>query len=203
MKRSQPPRPLSSLDSALFDPAYFPQCFQIFAQQGYAATTLEDLATGLNLPLSAIATCYSTRQAFFVAMIESMTQQDLQSFRDYVLAGETQRQRLERCLDYIHQAGDYFYEQMKLFIGFYDQQQAGLESADVTLVNVADTIDQVVREVTGLPSELADIMLSFSDGLNYTRTYGVAIDKAHYSQVFIEMALLYLAQHPNVEAADT
>lgn len=185
-----------------FDAACFPQCFQIFARQGYAATTLEDLATGLNLPLSAIAMHYPTRQAFFIAMIESMTQQDLQGFRDYVSVGNTQRQRLERCLDYIHQAGDYFYEQMKLFIGFYDQQQAGLESADLTLVNVADAIDEVVQELTGLSSELVNIMLSFADGLNYARTYGVPIDKAHYSQVFIEMALLYLEQHPNAGAAD-
>jgi AcrR family transcriptional regulator len=172
--------------------AQFSHCFDIFSQKGYAATTLDDIAAGLGVGTAVLMHRYPTKQSLFGAMITGMTEHDLQGFRAYVSQGETQRQRLERTLEYIHQAGDYFYQQMKLFIGFYDQQQAGIEPPDSTLVGVSDDIDAALVELTSLPSEVREMLLSFMDGMNYARVYGAPLDQVQQCRLFTEMVFLYL-----------
>ena len=100
------------------------QCFDLFADHGYASLTTRQIAKALGVSTGTLYYYFPSKEDLFMQLIEELTTQDLLRASAELEGLSTLRERILALADFLETNEDYFIKQTLLMMDFY--QQAGV-----------------------------------------------------------------------------
>lgn len=176
------------------------QCFELFAEQGYAAVTMRQLAQALGISTGTLYHYFPSKQELFEQMVQAMEERDLAAATLVITPQHSLPQRIELAFEFVRQNEDYFFRQLLMYIDFYQYQNRAVlvnESQSCTLRRVCDRMESNIRDLLGLEdSQMIQLMINVIDGLLCARIYGEVIDWNATGKLWSMMVTAYLEQCP-------
>lgn len=147
--------------------------FDLFAQKGYAAITMRQIAQGLGVSTGTLYHYFPSKEALFEQLVEEMAQQDILRVATQLKNAQTLTERIEAAFDFVFKNRDYFFKQTLIYTDFYQQQsREGSKRSDV-LKQIGSRVRQAIAELLGIPDPyIASFVLSLIDGVILGQLYG-------------------------------
>ena len=168
------------------------QCFDLFAQKGYASITMRQVAQELGVSTGTLYHYFSSKEALFEQLVEQITQQDLLS-AIHLKNLPTLAERIEALFSFVAQHEDYFNQQMLIWMDFYQQQDSEKIRQNTTFHRLNEQIRQAIAQL--LDSEdpqLAIFVLSLIEGLIQERLFDANISLSKQGELLGKMLTAYL-----------
>jgi AcrR family transcriptional regulator len=160
------------VDHDLYRKELLSQCFDMFAEKGYAAITMREIAQGLKVSTGTLYHYFPNKEALFEQLVEEWTHQDLVRAEAELESAETLADRIAAGFRFIAKNEDYFVKQMLLLTDFYQQQERGTARHSEIAKEVCDRTRQRVADLLGLEDpNLVIFVMSLIDGLILGRLY--------------------------------
>jgi AcrR family transcriptional regulator len=160
------------VDHDLYRKELLSQCFDMFAEKGYAAITMREIALGLGVSTGTLYHYFSSKEVLFEQLVEEWTHQDLIRAEAELETAQTLAERIEAGFRFIANNEAYFVKQMFLLMDFYQQQEQGKASRSEICKLVCDRARERVAELLGLQDpNLVIFVMSLIDGLILGRLY--------------------------------
>ncbi|TVQ10109.1 MAG: TetR/AcrR family transcriptional regulator [Leptolyngbya sp. DLM2.Bin27] len=105
------------------------QCFDLFADHGYASLTTRQIAKDLGVSTGTLYYYFPSKEDLFMQLIEELTTQDLLRASAEIQGLSSLRERILALGDFLEANEDYLIKQTLLMMDFY--QQAGVGSSRV------------------------------------------------------------------------
>jgi AcrR family transcriptional regulator len=172
--------------------------FDLFAQKGYSAVTMRQLAHGLGVSTGTLYHYFPSKEALFLQLIEELDRQDILNFLAEAGNPSTLAERMEILLGFVAKNEDYFLKQTLLWLEFCQQQDgAELLSQDI-LKNSQEQTKQVIADYLQISdTAIADLLCKFLFGLIVGRLFeGKQVPFAQQAELLTEMLTAYLEQTP-------
>lgn len=171
--------------------------FDLFAEQGYAAITMRQIAQGLGVSTGTLYHYFPSKEALFEQLLEALAQQDIVTVSAQLKAGKTLRDKTEKAFELIEAHRDYFLKQTLLMMDFYQHQQREGKDIRDLLRRIYQQSEGMILELLGIDDpELSLFLMSFTDGLLLQQMYGhPKIDYKAQARLLSEMLELYLEKH--------
>ncbi|WP_235656776.1 TetR/AcrR family transcriptional regulator [Fischerella thermalis] len=96
--------------------------FDLFAQKGYAAITMRDIAKELGVSTGTLYHYFSNKKALFLQLVEEQTRQDILNFLAEAGDAKNLAERIKSLMNFVAKNEDYFSKQALLGFDFYQQQ---------------------------------------------------------------------------------
>lgn len=177
------------------------QCFELFAQHGYAAITMRQIAQGLGVSTGTLYHYFPSKESLFEQLLEELMHQDLLSVTAELEDLPTLSQRIEAAFNFMARSEDRFLKQILIFVDFYQHQSRQPEPASRPLKQIGDKTRQSIADLLGIQDpQLINLILAVVDGLILQRLYGE--DPVSFSEQGIllgKMLTAYLAQPSQIE----
>jgi AcrR family transcriptional regulator len=106
------------VDSEEYRKQLLQQCFDLFAERGYAQVTTRQIAQELGISTGAMYHYFPSKQALFEQLVEEISAQDVQLLRSISRNG-TLGQRLDRLGELLIQHETYLIKQAVIWNDFY------------------------------------------------------------------------------------
>lgn len=168
--------------------------FNLFAEKGYAAITMRQIAQGLGVSTGTLYHYFPSKEALFEQLVEEMAQRDILQVALELENAQTLRDRLERAFDFVVRNHDYFFKQMLIFADFYQHQSREPDRESDMLPRVCQRVKQAISELLGITDpDVLDFVFVFVDGLCISRIYGHEMSRlSAKTDLLIEMLIPYL-----------
>jgi AcrR family transcriptional regulator len=170
------------------------QCFDLFAEKGYAALTMRQIAQGLGVSTGTLYHYFPSKEALFEQLVREMSLQDIQNAIAAISAHETTMDRVKAALEFIGQQEDYLMKQILIWIEFYQHQQRENGHAASVFQEVWRESEQEVAELLGFNDKpLMEFLGCAVDGILLHRIYepeGYTFQD--HARILLEMVKLYL-----------
>ncbi|MDM9381582.1 TetR/AcrR family transcriptional regulator [Chlorogloeopsis sp. ULAP01] len=170
------------------------KCFDLFAQKGYAAITMREIAQGLSVSTGTLYHYFPSKEALFFQLIEELTQQDILNFLAGAGDAKTLPERIEALMNFATKNEDYFFKQTLLMFDFYQQQERIEVLNHPSIKKVSkDTKQALVDYLEIKDKALVDFVYCFLNGLISARMFeGDAISYGEQSELLAKMLTAYL-----------
>ena len=168
------------------------KCFDLFADKGYAAITMRQIAVGLGVSTGTLYHYFSSKEVLFEQFIEAMSQRDFAQIATALEAAKTPAERLEIGYAYIADHRDYFFKQTLIYADFYQYQVSMGGASDFTR-QVNQQVEKIIIDMLEIndPS-IARFVLAHIDGLILGTLYGEDVDVIkQQAQVMIKLLKNY------------
>ncbi|HEY9736234.1 MAG TPA: TetR/AcrR family transcriptional regulator [Trichocoleus sp.] len=173
------------------------QCFDLFAEKGYAALTMRQIAQGLGVSTGTLYHYFPSKEALFEQLVREMSLQDIQNAIAALSAKQSPLERIEAALEFMGQHEDYFMKQILIWIEYYQHQKR--ESGNPTEVfrDVWKESEQQIVELLGIEDRpLIEFLGSAVDGILLHRIYDPeGYTFQDHARVLLDMLKLYLEHH--------
>ena len=147
-------------------------CFDLFADKGYAAITMRQIAQGLGVSTGTLYHYFSSKEVLFEQFIEAMSQRDFAQIATALDTAKTPAERLEIGYDYIANNRDYFFKQMLIYADFHQHQDSIGGQSDV-MKRVDQQVEQIIVDILGISNpDISRLVLAHIDGLIFGTLYG-------------------------------
>ncbi len=171
-------------------------CFDLFADRGYAAITMRQIAQGLGVSTGTLYHYFSSKEVLFEQFVEAMSQRDFAQIATALNAAKTPAERLEIGYDYVANNRDYFFKQMLIYTDFHQhQERTGAKST--VMQQIDQQVEQIITDILEIndPS-IARFVLAHIDGLIMGVLYGedVSVIKQQV-QVMSKLLSIYWQDH--------
>jgi AcrR family transcriptional regulator len=170
--------------------------FDLFAEKGYAAITMRQIAAGLGVSTGTLYHYFPSKEALFEQLLEEMARQDVSYVSAEMANAKDLRDRLKIGLQFVEYNHDYFFKQLLISIDYY-QQQSREHNQNNALEKLCEHIQVFITEMLGFPDpEITKFLFSFVDGLCISQIYGR--NAAVYStqlELMLRMLIAYLEKH--------
>jgi AcrR family transcriptional regulator len=144
------------------------QCFELFAQHGYAALSMRAIAEELGVSTGTLYYYFSSKEDLFNQIVQGLLRQDILQASTQIQAAETPARQLEALFRFIDQYEDYFLKQIVLLVDYHQQHQL---SADHSPANALGYM-QIVSEVVELQDpNVVKLLMSHVIGLLVLRLF--------------------------------
>jgi AcrR family transcriptional regulator len=143
------------------------QAFTLFAERGYAAVTMRDIAKELKVSTGTLYHYFPTKEALFRGLISSFSERD-----GLQMAGQNPKasleQRLMNLVKFMEDQEDYFRQQIMLLVSVH---QAMKDTPQTQTHEAAQRYRQTVTDLTGLNEAEVTLVLSQLLGLVLLRLF--------------------------------
>jgi AcrR family transcriptional regulator len=124
------------------------QCFDLFADNGYASLTTRQIAKVLGVSTGTLYYYFPSKEDLFMQLIEELTTQDLLRAAAEIEGLSTLRERILALGDFLEANEDYFVKQTLLMMDFYQQAGVGQsrvnEAVQKRILSSSDFLNQFV-----------------------------------------------------------
>lgn len=170
--------------------------FDLFAEKGYAAITMRQIAQGLGVSTGTLYHYFPSKEALFEQLLEALSELDLRNFSTR-LEGKTLADQTQAAFAMFEKHQDYFLKQTLLMTDFYQhQRRAGKEVSEV-FKRICDQAEKMMTDLLGIDDpQILLFVMSIVDGLMLQELYGhYKIDYQAQAKLLSEMLTLYLEKH--------
>lgn len=171
--------------------------FDLFAEKGYAAITMRQIAQGLGVSTGTLYHYFPSKEALFEQLLEALAEQDILTVSAQIKTETTLSDKAEKAFELIEEHRDYFLKQTLLMMDFYQHQQRQGKDISDLLQRICQQSEAIMHELLGIDDrELLIFLMSFTDGLLLQQMYGhPKIDYKAQARLLSEMLELYLEKH--------
>lgn len=142
------------------------QCFDLFADHGYASLTTRQIAKALGVSTGTLYYYFPSKEDLFMQLIEELTTQDLLRATAEIGGLSTLRERILALGDFLEANEDYFIKQTLLMMDFYQQAGVGQSRVNKAVQRVsARSRDEIMTALQLDSPLLATHVLCLIDGL--------------------------------------
>lgn len=142
------------------------QCFDLFAEKGYASLTTRQIAQTLGISTGTLYHYFPSKEALFVQLIEEMSQQDILKATAEVEALETLEERILALGTFLAENEAYFLKQSLLYMNFYQQQGFGNAQVNQAVKRASQRYRAATAQFLGVDDPaIATHVLCLIDGL--------------------------------------
>lgn len=149
------------------------QCFDLFAEKGYGALTMREIAESLNVSTGTLYHYFASKQALFEQLVEEISQQDISSALEEMKGAKTLSEKMMAMGNYLAKYEDYFINQTYVFVDFCQHQDKETIANSPLFERVNQRYEQAACDFLGIQdSVLAAFILSFFNGLILGKLWG-------------------------------
>ncbi len=142
------------------------QCFDLFADHGYASLTTRQIAKALGVSTGTLYYYFPSKEDLFMQLIEELTTQDLLRATAEIGGLSTLRERILALGDFLEANEDCFIKQTLLMMDFYQQAGVGQSRVNKAVQRVsARSRDEIMTALQLDSPLLATHVLCLIDGL--------------------------------------
>jgi AcrR family transcriptional regulator len=170
------------------------QCFNIFAERGYGATTMRQISQGLGVSTGTLYHYFPNKRALFEQLVEEVTNRDI-----LIVSAEFQEiQGVENKLNfvgrYLTEQEDYQVKWMYIMVDFFQTQDAEEVINNDFWEKVLQRFVLLVYELLGVEDVvLANFVIAFIDGIIIEKLLkNEMVDFNQQCQLLGKMLNLYL-----------
>ena len=169
------------------------QCFDLFAQKGYASITMRQVAQELGVSTGTLYHYFSSKEALFEQLVEEITRQDILGAGVQLENLPTLAERIEALFNFVAKHEDYFSKQMLIWMDFYQQQDSEKIRQNTTFHRLNEQIRQAIAQMLGVEDpQLAIFVLSLIEGLIQERLFDTDISLTKQGELLGKMLTAYL-----------
>lgn len=183
------------VDKQLYRQELLEKCFDLFAQKGYGAITMRQIAQGLKVSTGTLYHYFPSKQALFEQLVEEMMERDISIVTQKWHDLRSMDERAEVFGNYLAENLDYQIKWMYLMVDFAQSQDGlGLSDQQDWQKKMCDRYHSVIYEFIGVENPaIADFVMSFVDGLIVEKLLGnVVIDVVEQCVLLAKMVSAYL-----------
>ncbi|MER3435724.1 MAG: TetR/AcrR family transcriptional regulator [Leptolyngbya sp. ERB_1_1] len=162
--------------------------FNLFAEKGYAAITMRQIAQGLGVSTGTLYHYFPSKEVLFEQLVEELADTDIASFSE-IGEGKSIAELAELEFKLIEQNREYFLKQTLIMADYYQQQRREGKEISPILRRICDRAEAAMSKILGIddPNVLLFLM-SYTDGLLLQELYGHRkIDYQAQAQLITEM----------------
>jgi AcrR family transcriptional regulator len=142
------------------------QCFDLFADNGYASLTTRQIAKVLGVSTGTLYYYFPSKEDLFMQLIEELTTQDLLRAAAEIEGLSTLRERILALGDFLDAIEHYFVKQTLLMMDFYQQVGVGQSRVNEAVQRVSlRSRDEIMAILQLDDPRLATHVLCLIDGL--------------------------------------
>ncbi|MBD2296036.1 TetR/AcrR family transcriptional regulator [Anabaena sphaerica FACHB-251] len=173
------------------------KCFDLFAEKGYGAITMRQIAQGLEVSTGTLYHYFPSKQALFEQLIEEISQQDV-IIALAELGGKNNLSEMMAALgNYLVNNEDYLIKWTYIWVDFCQNQDSKTMLTNSTVFKHANQrCQQVACDLLGIQDVvLASFVLSFVNGVILEKLWGnETIDFPEQCELLGKMLTAYLQQ---------
>jgi AcrR family transcriptional regulator len=173
------------------------QCFDLFAEKGYAAITMRQISASLKVSTGTLYHYFPNKQALFEQLVEEISQQDIITALTEFGEKNNLLELMAALGQYLVKNEDYLIKWTYLWVDFCQHQDSKIMLSNSTVFKRANQrCQQVASDLLGVPDVvLASFVLSFVNGVVLEKLWGNEnIDFSEQCQLLGEMIVAYLRQ---------
>ncbi len=174
------------------------QCFDLFADHGYASLTTRQIAKALSVSTGTLYYYFPSKEDLFMQLIEEMTTQDLLRASTKIKGLSSLRERILALADFLETNEDYFIKQTLLMMDFYQQAGVGPSRVNEAVQRVSVRSHDEIMTALQIDNPLiATHILCLIDGLISERM--INPDMVSYRQqaeLLADLLTAYLEKSP-------
>ncbi|MBE9155600.1 TetR/AcrR family transcriptional regulator [Nodosilinea sp. LEGE 06152] len=169
------------------------QCFDLFAEKGYAALTMRQIAQGLGVSTGTLYHYFPSKEGLFEQLVRETTLQDIQNA---IAAGQHEcvLGRIEAALEFVAQNEDFLRKKMLIWIEFYQHQHRESGAPVEVFHDVWQESKQQIAALLGLDDpQLMGFLCCAVDGILLHRIYEPqSCSFRDRARLLVDMVKLYL-----------
>ncbi|MFQ4137738.1 TetR/AcrR family transcriptional regulator [Nodosilinea sp. PGN35] len=164
------------VDHDQYRKALLNQCFDLFADHGYASLTTRQIAKALGVSTGTLYYYFPSKEDLFTQLIEELTTQDLLRATAQIQGLSTLRERILALGDFLAANEDYFIKQTLLLMDFYQQAGVGQSRVNEAVQRVSvRSRDEIMTALQIDNPLIATHVLCLVDGLISERMVNPAL----------------------------
>lgn len=148
------------------------QCLSLFAENGYKALTMRQIASNLSVSTGTLYHYFPNKESIFVQLVEEFCEKDIDAFFAQAPVEIALEEKLRQIMAFVLQHYISYQQQLLIWVDFYQYSlQSGDSATDVLQKFWAKTHDQLSQYLR-LPAAQIDCLLTYLDGLLLQCLYG-------------------------------
>jgi AcrR family transcriptional regulator len=171
------------------------KCFDLFAEKGYGAITMRQIAQGLEVSTGTLYHYFPSKQALFEQLVEEISQQDVITALAELGGKNKISEKMAALGNYLVKNEDYLIKWTYVWVDFCQNQDSKTILNNSTVFKRANKrYQQAACEFLGIEDQvLASFVLSFVNGVILEKLWGdETIDFLEQCQLLGEMLTAYL-----------
>ncbi|TAF07584.1 MAG: TetR/AcrR family transcriptional regulator [Nostocales cyanobacterium] len=175
------------------------KCFDLFAEKGYGAITMRQIAQGLRVSTGTLYHYFPSKQALFEQLVEEISQQDVITALAE-LGGKNNLSEMMTALgNYLVKNEDYLIKWTYVWVNFCQHQDSKTMLTNSTVFKHANQrCQQVACDLLGIQDvALASFVLSFVNGVILEKLWGNENINFHEQCEILEKMLTAYLQQKN------
>ncbi|BAY24395.1 transcriptional regulator [Calothrix sp. NIES-2100] len=149
------------------------KCFDLFAQKGYSAITMREIAQGLGVSTGTLYHYFPSKQALFEQLLEEISQQDVAMALAELGGRKPLPEAMAALARYLVKNEDYFIKWTYIWVDFCQHQDSEQIKVNGVLKRANQRYQQAACDFLGIQdSVLATFVLSFVNGLILEKLWG-------------------------------
>jgi AcrR family transcriptional regulator len=171
--------------------------FNLFAEKGYGAITMRQIAQSLNVSTGTLYHYFPSKQVLFEQLIEEISQQDVITALAELGGKKNLTEMMEGLANYLIKNEDYLIKWTYVWVDFYQNQDSKTMLINSTVFKRANKrYQQATCEFLGIEDNvLASFILSFVNGVILEKLWGDdTIDFVEQCNLLGKMLTAYLHQ---------
>ncbi|MBD2114475.1 MULTISPECIES: TetR/AcrR family transcriptional regulator [Cyanophyceae] len=174
------------------------QCFDLFADHGYASLTTRQIAKALGVSTGTLYYYFPSKEDLFMQLIEELTTQDLLRATAQIQGLSTLRERILALGDFLEANEDYFIKQTLLMMDFYQQAGIGQSRVNEAVQRVSvRSRDEIMIALQINDPVVATHVLCLCDGLISERMVDPAmVSYRQQAELLADLLTAYLEKFP-------
>jgi AcrR family transcriptional regulator len=181
------------------------QCVDLFAQYGYGALTMRQIAEALQVSTGTLYHYFPTKETLFQHLVEEVTQQTIFEATSQIQQQTTPEERLVALFQFIAEHEDALRKQFLILLNYYQHRDPYGEVAGTILKEGAGRYHRAIMNLIGLPdSQLCFLLQSQINGLLMLRMInGSKTPFMAQARPFVTMLVDYLQKTSGSEEERT
>lgn len=184
------------VDSDQYRKELLRQCFDLFADKGYAHVTTRQLSKALGISTGAMYHYFPSKQALFEQLVEEVCVQDVQLFKA-AAHGHTLSERIEELGSLLIEHEEHFVKQAAIWVDFYQNHALVEINENLVFQQVDQRYQQAMVDLLGISDlKLARFIWTLINGILIEQTeeenYLSFEDKIH---LLVQMLIAYCEKH--------
>lgn len=171
------------------------KCFDLFAEKGYGAITMRQIAQGLRVSTGTLYHYFPSKQALFEQLVEEISEQDVITALVEFGGKNNLSELMEILGNYLVKNEEYLIKWTYIWVDFCQHQDSKTMLSNSTVFKRANQrCQQVACDLLGVQDVvLASFVLSFVNGVILEKLWGnETIDFPEQCQLLGEMLTAYL-----------
>lgn len=172
------------VDHAAYRQQLLTQCFQLFAQKGYSAITMRQMATELGVSTGTLYHYFPSKQAIFEQIMLDRVEASIRQFDADLGNLSSIREKIFGLFHYFQREEKAAIDELFLYIEYHQQQQrvrvASLKEKDQPNHLIHQIFDRLKPQAARLfgtdDPQIIQFVFSIIDGLLLAQIYGQTID---------------------------